>query len=124
MGSWLRRSFRGVPRHRWIQRGVTLATAFTVALLLVDLNRDGERCEQDCFGTYRTYEPGHAWTNYHDSWQWDAQNAIVALAFILSVAAFLSMLGSRLRRAVVLTGLSLLLTASWFVWIELAPDIG
>jgi hypothetical protein len=114
----------GSVQPRSIRRGVTLATFFTLAILLVDLNRDGVRCDQDCYGTSRTYEAGHAWTNYDDSWQWDAQNAIVGVAFILAVAAFLSMLGSRLRRAVVLTGISLLLSAAWFAWVQLSPPIG
>jgi hypothetical protein len=77
----------GSPSPRWVRRGVGLSTFFTLVLLLVDLNRDGERCEQECFGTFRTYEPGHAWTSYRDSWQWDAQNAIVAVAFVLAVVA-------------------------------------
>jgi hypothetical protein len=109
---------------RRIRRGVTLASFFTLVVLLVDLNRDGVRCDQDCYGSGRTYEAGHAWTNYHDSWQWDAQNALVGVAFILAAAAFLFMLGSRLRRAVVLTGVSLFLSASWFVWVQLSPPIG
>jgi hypothetical protein len=113
-----------VPRYRWVQRGVTLATAFTVALLLVDLNRDGERCGQDCFGTYRTYEPGHAWTNYDDSWQWDAQNALEGVAFLVAATAFGFLLASRRRRAVQLTVVSLLLSAAWIAWINLSPPIG
>ena len=74
----------GSVEPRLIRRGVSLATLFTTVLLLFDLNRDAERCEQECFGTYRTYEPGHAWTNYPDSWQWDAQNAIMGVAFLLA----------------------------------------
>jgi hypothetical protein len=109
---------------RLIRRGVSLATLFTLVLLLFDLNRDAERCEQDCFGTYRTYEPGHAWTNYAGSWQWEAQNAIIGAAFLLAVVAFLYRLGSRLRRAVVLTGISLLLSASWLLWVALSPPVG
>jgi hypothetical protein len=34
------------------------------------------------------------------------------------------MLGSKLRPAVVLTGVSLFLSASWFVWVQLSPPIG
>ena len=65
---------------RLIRRGVSLATLFTTVLLLFDLNRDAERCEHDCFGPYRTYEPGHAWSNYAGSWQWEVQNAIMGVA--------------------------------------------
>jgi hypothetical protein len=113
----------GPVQPRSIRRGVVLATFFNLVILLVDLNRDGVRCDQDCYGSGRTYEAGHAWTNYNDSWQWDAQNALVGVAFILAVAAFLFMLGSRLRRAVVLTGISLLLIAGWFAWVQLSPPI-
>jgi hypothetical protein len=113
----------GSVRPRWIRRGVTLATFFTLVILLVDLNRDGVRCDQDCYGSGRTYEAGHAWTNYNDSWQWDAQNAIVGVAFVLAVAAFLFMLGSRLVRAVVVSGISLLLIAVWITWVRLSPPI-
>jgi hypothetical protein len=114
----------GSVQPRSLRRGVSLATAFTLVLLLFDLNRDAERCEQECFGTFRTYEPGHAWTNYSDSWQWDAQNIIMGVAFVLAVVAFMYRLGSRLQRAVVLTGVSLLFSAAWLVWVALSPPIG
>ena len=114
----------GSVEPRRIRRGVSLATLFTFVLLLFDLNRDGERCEQECYGTYRTYEAGHAWTNYPDSWQWDAQNAIMGAAFLLAAVAFLYRLGSRLQWAVVLTGISLLLSATWLIWVALSPPIG
>jgi hypothetical protein len=109
---------------RTIRRGVSLATLFTLVLLLVDLNRDAVRCDQDCFGTYRTYEPGHAWTSYPGSWQWDAQNAIAGVAFVLAVAAFVYRLGSNLRRAVILMGASLSLSAIWIAWVALSPPVG
>ena len=109
---------------RLVRRGVSLATLFTFVLLLFDLNRDAERCEHDCFGAYRTYEPGHAWTNYTDSWQWDVQNAIMGAAFLLALVAFVFRLASQLRRAVVLTGISLLLGAVWLLWVALSPPVG
>jgi hypothetical protein len=114
----------GSVEPRLIRRGVGLATLFTFVLLLVDLNRDAERCEQECYGTYRTYESGHAWTNYPDSWQWDAQNAIMGAAFVLAAVAFVYRLGSRLQRAVVLAGVSLLLSATWLLWAALSPPTG
>ena len=109
---------------RRIRRGVGLCTFLTLVLLLVDLNRDGERCEQECFGTFRTYEPGHPWTNYPDSWQWDAQNAIAGVAFVLAAVAFLYMLGGRLQRAVIVMAASLALSAAWIAWVALSPPIG
>ena len=101
-----------------------LSTGLTLVLLLVSLNEDQERCEQECFGTYRTYEPGHPWTNYNDSWQWDAQNAIAAVAFILAVIAAISLVGDHLRRAVVLTMVSWGFSAAWLIWQALAPATG
>ena len=109
---------------RRIRRGVVVSTGLTLVLLLIGLNEDSERCEQECFGTYRTYEPGHPWTNYDDSWQWDAQNALTAVAFILVVVAVLSLLGDHLRRAVALTGVSWGFSAAWLVWNALSPATG
>ncbi len=101
-----------------------LSTALTLVLLLFALNEDQERCEQECFGTFRTYEPGHPWTNYADAWQWDAQNALAGVAFILAAAAAFSLIGEHRRRAVVLTGVSWLFSASWLVWNALSPAPG
>jgi hypothetical protein len=112
------------PSPRRLRRGVLVSTALTFVLLLVALNEDQERCEQECFGTYRTYEPGHPWTNYADSWQWDAQNALAAVAFILAVAAALSLVGEHLRRALVLTGVSWGFSAAWLIWNALSPATG
>jgi hypothetical protein len=109
---------------RRLRRGVVFSAGLTSALLLVALNEDQERCEQECFGTYRTYESGHPWTNYHDAWQWDAQNAIAAVGFILAVAGALSLVGEHLRRAVVLTVVSYGFSATWLVWNALSPATG
>ena len=126
--SWRTSTFRDGPDRpnprRWIGRGVVLSTVLTLGLLLHDQRRDSIRCDQDCFGTYRTYQPGHAWTNYPDSWQWDAQNALMSLAFIIAVVAFVFLLASRRRRAVILTFFSLALSGAWIAWVKLSPPIG
>jgi hypothetical protein len=109
---------------RRIRRGVVISAALTFVLLLIALNEDEERCEQECFGTYRTYEAGHPWTNYRDSWQWDAQNAIAAVGFILAVVGALSLVGGHLRRAVVLTVASWGFSAAWLLWNALSPAVG
>ena len=101
-----------------------MSAGLTLVLLLIALNEDSERCEQECFGTYRTYEPGHPWTNYLDSWQWDAQIAIAGVAFVLAVVAAVSLVGEHLRRAVVLTSLSWVCSASWIAWVALSPAPG
>jgi hypothetical protein len=109
---------------RRIRRGVVISAALTFVLLLIALNEDEERCEQECFGTYRTYEAGHPWTNYRDSWQWDAQNAIAAVGFILAVVGALSLVGGHLRRAVLLTVASWGFSAAWLLWNALSPAVG
>ena len=103
---------------------MVVSALLTTVLLLVALNEDQERCEQECFGTYRTYEPGHPWTNYADSWQWDAQNALAGVAFILAAAAAFSLIGEHRRRAVVLTVLSWCFSAAWLIWSALSPATG
>lgn len=126
--SWRMETFRDGPKRRnprrWIGRGIALSTFLTLGLLLHDQRRDSIRCDQDCFGTYRTYEPGHAWTNYPDSWQWDAQNGLMTVAFIVAVVAFGFLLASRRRHAVILTFVSLALSAAWIAWVKLSPPIG
>jgi hypothetical protein len=126
--SWRNSTFRDEPPkkdpRRWIRRGVGLIAFLTLMLLFVDLNRDSVRCDQDCYGAYRTFEPGHAWTNYPGSWQWEAQNLLAGLAFVLAAAAFVFLIASRLRRALQLTGLSMVVSASWIAWVALSPEIG
>jgi hypothetical protein len=126
--SWRTTTFRDGPERknprRWIGRGVVLSTVLTLGLLLHDQRRDSIRCDQDCFGTYRTYEPGHAWTNYPDSWQWDAQNGLMTVAFIAAAVAFGFLLASRRRRAVILTFVSLALSGAWIAWVKLSPPVG
>ena len=103
---------------------MVISTGVTFAVLLFSLNEDQERCEQECFGTYRTYEAGHPWTNYNDSWQWDAQNAIAAVGSIIAVIAAISLVSEHLRRAVVLTVVSWGFSATWLIWQGLAPATG
>jgi len=125
--SWRESDFsvpdRKNPR-RWIGRGVGLCTFLTLLLLLNEQRRDGVRCEQDCYGPHRTYEPGHPWTNYPDAWQWDAQNALMSMSFLVSIAALVFLFSGRRRRAVILTVVSLVLSASFIAWVQLSPPVG
>ena len=111
------------PR-RWIGRGIALWTFVALLLLLNAQRRDSVRCDQDCYGTYRTFEPGHAWTNYDDSWQWDAQSAVMSVGFIAAIVGLFLLLASRRRKAVMLTGASMLLSAAYLLWVQLSPAIG
>src|SRR3954453_16842845 len=65
-------------RQRVVVRALAWATALTgFVILLMDVQRDPNRCHQNCFdGSDNTFEPGHVWTAYFDSWQWDAQLVI------------------------------------------------
>jgi hypothetical protein len=111
------------PR-RWIPRGIWICSFLTLLLLLNEQRRDSVRCDQDCYGEYRTYEPGHAWTNYPGSWQWDAQNVLMSIAFAVSIAAIVFLLRQRRREAVILTIVSLSLSAIFIAWVQLSPAIG
>jgi len=127
LSSWRESDFRERDRpnpRRWIGRGVGLWTFLSLLLLLNEQRRDGVRCGQDCYGEYRTYEAGHAWTNYPDSWQWDAQNILMTVAFLCSVAAAVHLLVNRRRRAVILTFVSLGLSAIFVAWVQLSPPVG
>jgi hypothetical protein len=126
-GAWRDATFREPERadpRRWIGRGIGLWTFLALLLLLNAQRRDSVRCDQDCYGTYRTFEPGHAWTNYDDAWQWDAQNAIVSAGFVAAIAGLVLVLASRRRKAVILTGVSMLLSAAYVLWVQLSPAIG
>jgi hypothetical protein len=127
LSSWRESEFRERDRknpRRWIGRGVAAWTFVSLLVMLNEQRRDGIRCDQDCYGTYRTYEPGHPWTNYADSWQWDAQNILMTIAFLVSAAAFVYLVAQRRRRAVILTLVSLGLSAAFIAWVQLSPPVG
>ena len=127
MSSWRESDFRERDRpnpRRWIGRAIGLWAFLSLLLLLNEQRRDGVRCDQDCYGTYRTFEAGHPWTNYDDSWQWDAQNILMTIAFLLSVAAVVFLVSERRRRAVILTTVSIALSAAFIGWVQLSPPVG
>ena len=96
----------------------------SLLVLLNEQRRDSVRCDQDCYGTYRTYEPGHPWTNYTDAWQWDAQNVLMAIAFLASLGGVGFLLAQRRRRAELFTVISIVLTAVFIAWVQLSPPVG
>ena len=127
MSSWRESDFRERDRknpRRWIGRGVHAWTFLSLLLLLNEQRRDGVRCEQECYGTYRTYEAGHPWTNYTDSWQWDAQNILMTIAFLLAVAAVVFLVTERRSRAVRFTIASIAVSAAFLAWVQLSPPVG
>jgi hypothetical protein len=127
LSSWRESDFSerdAKPRRRWAGRGVGAWAFVSLLLLLNEQRRDGVRCDQDCYGTYRTFEAGHPWTNYDDSWQWDAQNVLMTIAFLLAVAAFVFLLMERRQRAVRMTIASIVLSAVFLTWVQLSPPVG
>src|SRR3954454_9231216 len=54
-----------------VAAGVLVIANFIV--LLAAIQHDENRCGQDCYDVgLRTNEPGHSWTSYNGSWQWEA----------------------------------------------------
>jgi hypothetical protein len=127
LSSWRESDFRERDRkspRRWIGRGIHVWTFVALLVLLNEQRRDGIRCDQDCYGTYRTYEPGHAWTNYTDSWQWDAQNILMTIAFLTAVAGSIFLLVHNRRRAQIATIASIGMTVLFILWVQLSPPVG
>jgi hypothetical protein len=127
LSSWRESDFRERDRknpRRWIGRGIHVWTVVALFVLLNEQRRDGVRCDQDCFGTYRTYEAGHPWTNYADAWQWDAQNILMTIAFLVALAGSIYVLVHNRRRGVMLTITSIVLALAFVVWVQLSPAVG
>jgi hypothetical protein len=99
------------------------ATAFVVLLMAVQ--RDPDRCHPNCFdGSDHTFEPGHAWTAYPDSWQWEVQHAMGWLGLFASLWALYAA-GRRSRRITLASlGLTAALVAGWIVWVTVQPGPG
>ena len=127
MSSWRESDFRerdAKPRRRWTARVIGAWAFVSLLLLLNEQRRDSVRCEQECYGEYRTYEPGHPWTNYPGAWQWDAQNVLMSIAFLLAVAAVAFLLMERRRRAIGFTFASIAVSAVFLAWVQLSPPVG
>jgi hypothetical protein len=127
LSSWRESDFRERDRkspQRWIGRGIHVWTVVALLVLLNEQRRDGVRCDQDCYGTYRTYEAGHPWTNYPDAWQWDAQNILMTIAFLAAVGGSGFLLAEKRRRAIILTVASIVLSAAFIAWVQLSPPVG
>ena len=118
--------FRRLYRLRWT--GVVLVvTSFLV--YLYSQGRVTVRCHQDCYGaspqsSYGSlpYEPGHAWTHYANSWQWDVQHGLTQFALLASVVG-LGMAAMTLRSPLWLYGAAAGALTAWLAWVLLAPAI-
>ena len=110
-------------RRRVVVRALAVALAVTgFVVLLMDVQRDPNRCHQNCFdGSDNTFEPGHVWTAYASSWQWEAQLVIGWVAFFAGVWALWAA-GRRSRRETVASlVVSIALIATWIVWVTVQP---
>jgi hypothetical protein len=111
---------------RWVAAGMV---AISVVVFLASRSRAVFRCHQDCFGDppldrygSLTYEPGHAWTRYADSWQWSAQHGLAQFAVVASLIGLGLALTAR-RNPLPAFVLTIVGLAAWTVWVLLAPPI-
>lgn len=91
--------------------------------------RSAFRCRQECYGDpprygygSLTYEPGHPWTHYADSWQWGVHHGLSQLAVAASIVG-LVLVATRRREHPVAFAAAALCLAAWTVWALLAPPI-
>jgi hypothetical protein len=128
-GGWSNRDFYdevAAPRRLW-ERGITtsLVAVATFFVFLFAAQHEAANCEDACYGgPLRTYEPGHAWTAYDGSWQWQAQWGMGLIAFLLGLAALATVSRYRLRAWTVrLSVVALVVAAGWIAWRFLEPPI-
>jgi hypothetical protein len=110
----------------WLGVAAGLLVIANFIVLLAAIQHDENRCGQDCYDVgLRTNEPGHSWTSYNGSWQWEAMYLLGVAAFVASLAAaFAVWRDERAPRAariapVVAAGLG----AAWVAWRVLAPAV-
>ena len=117
---------KGGRRGRLAIRVLAVGLAVTgFVILLMDVQRDPNRCHQNCFdGSDNTFEAGHVWTAYPDSWQWEAQLFLGWAAFFAGIWALWAA-GRRSRRETVASlTVSIALIATWIVWLTVQPPPG
>jgi hypothetical protein len=113
-------------RRRLAIRVLAVGLAVTgFVVLLMDVQRDPNRCHQSCFdGSDRTFESGHVWTAYFGSWQWDAQLFLGWAAFCSGLWALWAA-GRRSRwETVASLSVSIVLIGTWIVWLTVQPPPG
>ena len=117
---------RQPARGRQAVRALAWATALTgFVVLLLDIQRDPDRCHQNCFdGSDNTFEAGHVWTAYANSWQWDAQLVIGWLAFLTALWALYAAGRKGRRQTIASLGVAIALIFVWIVWVTVQPPPG
>jgi hypothetical protein len=110
-----------------------LAVVVCIASLAVFLLANGRanlRCKGNCYGSPPlsrygsiTYEPGHPWTRYADSWQWSAQSALGDVALLAAVVG-LGLAATRFRSPVIALIVSVVAALAWALWVAASPSTG
>jgi hypothetical protein len=101
--------------ERPLAAGFVAGLGFLIFLLAIQ--HESTNCKDACFdGGQRTPEPGHAWTAYESSWQWQAQWALGLIALVLGLGAvFASSRYIWRRRAAALVMATTLASAAWIL---------
>ncbi|HWH96022.1 MAG TPA: hypothetical protein VNT03_19320 [Baekduia sp.] len=128
-GGWGNRDFHDEVARRpsLLQRGVTaaLVTAAAFVVFLLAIQHENTNCGDACYdGGLRSYEGGHAWTAYHESWQWQAQWGLGGAGLVLGLAALTTASRYSLRRwTLALNGAAAACATAWVLWRVLEPPI-
>lgn len=119
----------GLSSRVFLRSIAGLVTLASLVLYFESRSRVSFRCRQECYGTpprsvdgSLTFEPGHPWTNYADSWQWSAQHGLTQLAVVAALVG-LAMAATPRRNPLPALGVATLGLAAWAVWVLLGPPI-
>jgi hypothetical protein len=128
-GGWNNRDFHdevATPRSA-LERGIVAAWVTVVAfvVMLLAIQHENTSCRDACYdGGLRSYEGGHAWTAYQDSWQWQAQWGLGVAAIVLAVAALATSGRYAWRRwTLALNVVAIACCLAWIAWRVLEPAI-
>jgi hypothetical protein len=131
--TWRERTFDGPPVRRTATNRALLALSWlvlaaTAAVMFVSRDRAILRCQDDCYGGAPldrfgsvSYEPGHPWTSYADSWQWSVQHGLTQLAVVAGIVAV--GLALMKRNPLPAVGAAAACVAGWLVWLSLSPPL-
>jgi hypothetical protein len=128
-GGWSNRDFHDEvsARRGMLQRGVTagVVTVAAFVVMLLAIQHENTDCGDACYdGGLRSYESGHAWTAYQDSWQWQAQWALGIIGIVLGLGALATSGRYAWRRwTLALNCAAVACMAGWILWRVLEPPI-
>lgn len=129
-GGWGNRDFHDeVPRRRRVlERGWASAAVcvFAFLVLMFAISHENQDCGDRCFDGdgILPYEPGHAWTAYQESWQWQAQWLMAVGAMVLAVAALAASSRYAWRRWTLACNVgAVVLALGWIAWVGLEPPL-